>query len=114
MGRVAAIQMTSSHIVADNLAAAGDLLREAKDAGADIACLPENFSFIGLRDADKLQVAEPDGAGPVQAFLSDTARQLKMWILGGTIVIRGDTEHRVANCSLLIDGAGERAAGDHK
>lgn len=110
MGKVAAIQMTSSHIVADNLAAAGDLLREAKDAGADIACLPENFSFIGLRDADKLQVAEPDGMGPVQSFLSDTARKLKMWILGGTIVIRGDSERRVANSSLLIDAAGKRVA----
>jgi deaminated glutathione amidase len=110
MGKVAAIQMTSSHIVADNLAAAGDLLRQAKDLGCDIACLPENFSFIGLHDADKLQAAEPDGRGPVQSFLSDTARQLKMWILGGTIVIRGDTESRVANSSLLIDAAGKRVA----
>src|ERR1700731_833815 len=110
MGKVAAVQMTSSHIVADNLAAAGGLLREAKEAGADIACLPENFSFIGLRDADKLQVAEADGSGAVQSFLSDTARKLKMWILGGTIVIRGDTEHRVANSSLLIDAAGKRVA----
>jgi deaminated glutathione amidase len=110
MGKVAAIQMTSSHIVADNLAAAGDLLREAKEAGADIACLPENFSFIGLRDADKLQVAEADGSGAVQSFLSDTARKLKMWILGGTIVIRGDSDRRVANSSLLIDAAGKRVA----
>jgi nitrilase len=110
MGKVAAIQMTSSHIVEENLAAAGDLLRKAKDLGCDIACLPENFSFIGLRDADKLQVAEPDGAGPVQEFLSDTARKLKMWILGGTIVIRGDTARRVANSSLLIDAAGKRVA----
>jgi deaminated glutathione amidase len=110
MGKVAAIQMTSSHIVAENLAAAGDLLREAKDLGCDIACLPENFSFIGLRDADKLQVAEADREGPVQSFLSDTARKLKMWILGGTIVIRGGTERRVANASLLIDDAGRRVA----
>jgi len=110
MGKVAAIQMTSSHVVADNLAAAGDLLREAKALGCDIACLPENFSFIGLRDADKLEVAEPDGAGPVQSFLSDTARELKMWILGGTIVIRGDSGRRVANASLLIDDAGKRVA----
>ncbi len=110
MGKVAAIQMTSSHIVADNLAAAGELLREAKDLGCDIACLPENFSFIGLRDADKLEVAEPDREGPVQSFLSDTARKLKMWILGGTIVIRGDTDRRVANASLLIDAAGKRVA----
>jgi nitrilase len=110
MGKVAAIQMTSSHIVADNLAAAAELLREAKSAGADIACLPENFSFIGLRDADKLQVAEPDGEGAVQTFLSETARKLKMWILGGTIVIRGDSERRVANASLLIDADGKRVA----
>jgi len=110
MGKVAAVQMTSSHVVADNLAAAGELLREAKDLGCDIACLPENFSFIGLRDADKLQVAEPDREGPVQSFLSDTARKLKMWILGGTILIRGDNERRVANASLLIDGAGKRVA----
>jgi nitrilase len=110
MGKVAAIQMTSSHVVADNLTAAGELLREAKDLGCDIACLPENFSFIGLRDADKLQVAEADGVGAVQSFLADTARKLRMWILGGTIVIRGDTENRVANTSLLIDDHGKRVA----
>ena len=110
MGRVAAIQMTSGHIIADNLAVAGGLLREAKEAGADIACLPENFAFMGLRDADKLQVAEPDGAGAVQSFLCGTARELEMWILGGTIAIRGDTDRRVANSSLLIDAAGKRVA----
>src|ERR1700734_1757435 len=110
MGKVAAIQMTSSHVVADNLAAAGELLREAKEAGALIACLPENFSFIGLKDADKLQVAEADGNGAVQTFLRDTAKQLNMWILGGTIVIRTNDAQRVANASLLIDAAGKRVA----
>ena len=110
MGKVAAIQMTSSHVVAENLASAEAFLREAKDAGALIACLPENFSFIGLKDADKLQVAEPDGNGPVQAFLSETAAKLKLWILGGTIVIRTNDSSRVANSSLLIDADGERVA----
>jgi nitrilase len=102
--------MTSSHVVTENLAAAGALLREAKEAGALIACLPENFSFIGLKDADKLQVAEADGNGAVQAFLRDTAKQLNMWILGGTIVIRTRDAKRVANASLLIDAAGKRVA----
>jgi nitrilase len=110
MGKVAAIQMTSSHVVAENLASAEALLREAKDAGALVACLPENFSFIGLKDADKLQVAEPDGNGPVQAFLSETAAKLNLWILGGTIVIRTNDSSRVANSSLLIDADGRRVA----
>jgi nitrilase len=102
--------MTSGHVVEDNLAAAAALLREAKEMGADIACLPENFSFIGLKDADKLQIAEPDGSGPIQEFLSATARQLKLWILGGTTVIKGDSASRVANASLLIDDEGKRVA----
>jgi deaminated glutathione amidase len=110
MGKVAAVQMTSSHVVAENLASAEALLREAKDAGALVACLPENFSFIGLKDADKLQVAEADGNGPVQAFLSETAAKLKLWILGGTIVIRTNDSSRVANSSLLIDADGKRVA----
>lgn len=110
MGKVAAIQMTSGHVVEDNLAAAAELLREAKDLGADIACLPENFSFIGLKDADKLRVAEADGQGPIQEFLRDTARRLGLWILGGTTVIKGDSAARVANASLLIDADGKRVA----
>lgn len=110
MGKVAAVQMTSSHIVADNLACAAALLREAKEAGAEIACLPENFSFIGLRDADKLQVAEEFGDGMVQAFLSGTARELGLWILGGTIVVRTRDSGRVANSSLLFDSTGKRVA----
>ncbi|MDP8986411.1 MAG: carbon-nitrogen hydrolase family protein [Pseudomonadota bacterium] len=110
MGKVAAIQMTSGHVVQDNLGAARALLREAKDLGADIACLPENFSFIGLKDVDKLSVAETDGGGPVQEFLRDTARDLKLWILGGTTVMKGDSAARVANASLLIDSDGKRVA----
>ncbi len=110
MSTVAAIQMTSGHRVEENLEAARGLLREAKDAGAELACLPENFPFIGLRDADKLGVAEPDGSGPVQQFLSDTARELGMWILGGTTVIKGDSARRVSNTSLLVDAHGKRVA----
>jgi nitrilase len=57
-----------------------------------------------------LQVAEADGAGPIQEFLRDTARQLNLWILGGTTVIKGDSATRVANASLLIDADGKRVA----
>ena len=110
MSTVAAIQMTSGHSVEDNLEAAARLLREAKEAGAELACLPENFSFIGLKDADKLAVAEADGSGPVQQFLSETARALGLWVLGGTTVIKGDSARRVSNTSLLLDAQGRRVA----
>jgi len=35
---------------------------------------------------------------------------LKLWILGGTTVIKGDSPSRVANASLLIDADGKRVA----
>ena len=55
---VAALQMTSGPDVAANLATATRLLRAAAEAGASVAVLPENFSFMGMRDADKLAVAD--------------------------------------------------------
>jgi deaminated glutathione amidase len=110
MSKVAAIQMTSGHVLADNLAAAGRLLREAKDVGAEIACLPENFAYIGLKDADKLAVAEAPGQGPIQEFLVATARSLGIWILAGTFPMRGEDSRRVLNASLLFDAAGKLTA----
>jgi nitrilase len=102
--------MNSSHIVEENLAAAARMLREAKDAGADIACLPENFAFMGIRDADKRGVAEADQRGPIQDFLTSTARALGLWILAGTIGIKSSEQNRVANASLLFDEKGRRVA----
>jgi deaminated glutathione amidase len=108
--KVAALQMTSGPEVEANLATAGALLEEAASRGARLAVLPENFSFLGLRDADKRAVAETDGAGPVQAFLAASARRLKLWIVGGTVPLKSGTDGRVAAASLVYDADGTRVA----
>jgi nitrilase len=108
--KVAAIQMTSGPEVAVNLEQAGVLLEEAAARGSALAALPENFSFMGLRDADKRAVAESDGKGPVQDFLAAIARRLRMWILGGTVPLIAGADGRVAAASLLYDAAGTRVA----
>ena len=110
MAIVAAIQMTSGHEVTANLQVAERLLRQSKDAGAEVACLPENFAFMGLHDVDRRAVAERDGDGPAQGFLSATARALGLWILGGTINMRHESDGRVTNSSLLFDDHGRRVA----
>ena len=74
---VAALQMTSVADVAVNLASAERLLREAAARGACVAVLPENFALMGLRDSDKLAVAETPGSGPIQERLAALARQLE-------------------------------------
>jgi deaminated glutathione amidase len=108
--KVAAIQMTSRPDVAANLEIAGVLLRQAREAGAVLAALPENFPFMGLKDADKRAVGETDGEGPIQDFLANTARSLGLWIVGGTMPMRGSPDGRVAAASLVYDASGKRVA----
>jgi nitrilase len=107
---VAAVQMTSAPDVAANLDTAGTLLEQAAHEGARIALLPENFSFMGLRDADKRAVAERQGAGPVQDFLSRRSRELNLWIVAGTTPITETPGERVAAACLVYNDQGERVA----
>src|SRR5260370_25561886 len=86
--RVAALQMTSGPDVSANLEQARGLLEEAAALGASLAALPENFSFMGLKDADKRAVAEGDGAGPAQDFLGATARRLRLRRVGAPVPLR--------------------------
>lgn len=110
MPLVAAIQMTSGPDVPANLREAHALLEEAAGRGARLAALPENFSFMGLSDGDKRRIAEEDGRGPVQDFLAESARRLGIWIVGGTVALRGAADGRVAAACLVYDSAGERRA----
>jgi predicted amidohydrolase len=110
MPLVAAIQMTSGPDVPANLREAHKLLEEAAGRGCRLAVLPENFAFMGLCDADKRRIAEDDGRGAVQDFLAQTARGLAMWIVGGTVPLRGAGDGRVAAACLVYDSKGERRA----
>ncbi len=107
----AVIQLTSGTDVAANLAAARVLLERAHAGGATFAALPENFAIMGHKETDKLQAAEDFGEGPIQSFLAHCARELDMWIVGGTIPVRVP-EHsgKVAAASLLFDAQGRCVA----
>lgn len=106
--KVAAIQMTSGPDVGANLEQARALLEEASAQGARLAVLPENFAFMGLKDADKRAVAEADGSGPAQDFLATTARRLRLWLVGGTLPLRAGADGRVAAASLVYSSDGQR------
>lgn len=108
--KVAAIQMVSGVSVAGNLRAARALLEEAAGAGAELAVLPEYFCVMGHKDSDKLAVREPFGDGPIQSFLRDTARELRLAIVGGTLPLEAGDDARVRNTSLAFSPAGELIA----
>ena len=56
--KVAAVQMTSTRDVPANLREAGRLVAEAARQGAELVVLPENFSFLGATDADRVAAIE--------------------------------------------------------
>jgi len=107
---VAAVQMVSSTDRDRNLADAGRLLREARDGGARVVALPENFAFMGAAESDKFEIAEDEGEGPIQAFLSTTARDFGLWIVGGTVPLRMPGGARLAAAALVFDAEGRRVA----
>ena len=94
--KVAAIQMVSGADVHTNLQQAQQLLQSAAQSGAELAVLPEYFCLMGQHDADKLDIGEAFGSGPLQQFLSDSARNLGLWLVGGTLPL---------NCSPGLLGA---------
>lgn len=111
--KLATLQMVSGTTVQGNLERALVLLTEAAAAGAELAVLPEYFCLLGQKDTDKLAAREPFGSGPIQQFLADSARSLKLWVVGGTLPLAlepgsaHDSERRVYNSSLVFNPAGE-------
>ncbi|ANX03815.1 carbon-nitrogen hydrolase family protein [Immundisolibacter cernigliae] len=106
----AVVQMVSGSEVAANLASAGRLIGQAAQAGARLVALPENFALLGRREQDKLAVAEPDDAGPIQDFLADSARRHGIYLVGGTIPLRSADPQRVRAACLLHGPDGRRLA----
>jgi predicted amidohydrolase len=110
MSKCAAIQMASSPNVGSNLLEAEKLIAEAAKAGAKLVALPENFALMGEHELDKIRIKEIDGQGPIQNFLSETAAKYGVWIVGGTMPIAGDAEHKVRAACLIYNDRGERVA----
>ena len=104
--RVAACQMRSGEDVEANLATAEQLLGEAAEGGADLASLPEFFTYLG-RSSGRPAAVEPV-PGPTTERLSSLARERGMWVLGGSVL--EVAEGRVHNTSVLLDRAGELVA----
>jgi deaminated glutathione amidase len=108
--RVAAIQMASGPKVEANLEEAGRLVEMAASTGARVIVLPEYFAIMGLRDTDKVAVAEAPGEGPIQQWLSETAAQHRVYLIGGSVPMRSGVPGKVRNSCLVYDKDGKLAA----
>lgn len=104
----AAIQMDSQDDKRANLAAAEGYIREAAAEGAQLVVLPESMNYIGRDIAGQ---AEPIPQGPTCTRLSALARELKIWLQGGSIYeTNPEDPARPFNTTFLIDPEGQLVA----
>ncbi len=98
--------MATSPNVSANLLEAERLITEAAESGAGLIVLPENFAFMGEHDRQMCTLREREGDGPLQNFLSQMARRLGVWLVGGTIPMEASDGAKVRAASLVFDDRG--------
>jgi deaminated glutathione amidase len=108
--RVAAVQMASGPNVEGNLREAARLIGGAVEQGAQLVALPEHFGIMGMREEDKVALREKEGSGPIQAFLSETAKKHGIWLVGGSVPLECSSPDKVRNSSMVYDGSGSLVA----
>jgi deaminated glutathione amidase len=106
--RAAAVQLQSTEDMDRNLADADRLTRAAADDGADLVVLPERLDIRG-NAADYAARAEPLDGRPV-TWARETARELGIDIVAGSIAERREGHDRVANTSVHVGPDGELKA----
>jgi hypothetical protein len=70
--------------------------------GAELAVLPEYFCADGLQGHRQARLRETYGEGVVQRFLARAARELNLWVVGGTLPLRPLIRRRVRNTTWCI------------
>jgi predicted amidohydrolase len=109
MARVAVVQMGSSANVKENLSRLNVFFTKAREEGAELLVLPENFAFMGMHERDKLNIAEEAGEGEIQQTVSQLAKRYGLWVIAGTIPIKTHSG-RVRASSMVYDAKGAMVA----
>jgi len=102
----AVIQLDSQDDYQKNLEYIRAFVEEAARKGAKLVALPEMMNYVGGGD---VQEAIPDGE--TFRLLADLAKKHQIWIHGGTIHEKNDTDpDRPYNTTMVIDPFGNLAA----
>ena len=109
----ACVQMRSSCDVAENIAAAKTLVREAASKGADLVMTPEMTSLLVTRTSDLFDKAREEKDDEALAAFRALAKEKGIWLLLGSLPIRL-SDAKVANRSFLLSPEGEVAASYDK
>lgn len=104
--KAACIQVNGRPALEENLELVGGMIREAAGQGARLIVTPENTCHMHYPLAARLKTSRRQEEHPALPFYADMARELGVWILIGSLLIKV-SEDKVANRSFLFSDTGE-------
>ena len=109
----ACVQLTSARDYEPNIGVVSDLIRRARDAGADFVMTPENTGLTEPVSKLRREKARGEADHPALAALREITRETGAWLLIGSLAVdltgepgTAEGERRLANRSYLIDPTG--------
>jgi deaminated glutathione amidase len=103
------IQFTSARDYEPNIRAVSDLVRRARDGGADFVLTPENTGLTEPIGKLRREKARDEANHPVLTALREVAQETGVWLLIGSLAIdlsrepgTAGGERRLANRSYLV------------
>ncbi|MEX0283364.1 MAG: carbon-nitrogen hydrolase family protein [Paracoccaceae bacterium] len=109
--RVALTQLTSSDDPVANLSMTRDMIRDGAGQGAQFVLTPEVTNCLSASRTRQRAVLTGQDQDATLAGLRDSARDLGIWLLIGSLALTtDDSDGRFANRSFLISPTGEIVA----
>lgn len=105
----ACVQSTATPDIAHDIRILTGFIREAAAQGARFIATPEYCAGLDTRDGKMFPVAFTEAEHPVLPAMRALAKELKVWLLIGSIGVRAP-DGKIFNRSFMLSPAGEIAA----
>ena len=99
-------QMTATNDIEANIQVGDELARKAKAAQAAILALPECFAFIGEKDTEAREMAEPLNGSIMQRY-REIAAAHRIWLALGGFQEKGPDDSQCYNTQIVLNDVGE-------
>ncbi len=107
---IALVQLSSSDDPAENLPITEAFIREAAAGGAKLIATPEVTNMVSMSRARQTDLLQTEAQDQTLARLRNVAADCGVWVLIGSLAVKGAPDGRFSNRSFLIGPDGAIAA----
>ncbi|MBT4891306.1 MAG: carbon-nitrogen hydrolase family protein [Rhodospirillales bacterium] len=104
--KAACVQNCAGPDMTTNLTRSVEMIKKARDMGADMIALPEYFSYLDVDDLGLQTGSQPEETHPGLAVMCEAARETGAWLLAGSFAVDGGSDGRSRNRSYMIEPDG--------